>query len=39
MSPCLNEMGAPVMKDAEKMELLNTFFALVSTVKAAPLYS
>lgn len=33
----LNVMGAMVMKNTEKLELLNTYFALVFTKKASNL--
>jgi len=32
----LNEVGALVLEDAEKAELLNAFFASVCTAKACP---
>lgn len=32
----LNEVGALVMEDSEKVELLNSTFALVFTAKASP---
>ncbi|GAB0178706.1 mitochondrial enolase superfamily member 1 [Grus japonensis] len=34
--PLLNEVGALVTEDTEKVELLNVFFALVFTAKAGP---
>ncbi|PKU30268.1 glycerol kinase [Limosa lapponica baueri] len=34
--PLLNELGALVVEDAEKVELLNAFFASVFTAKASP---
>jgi len=34
--PLLNEVGALVMEDAEKAELLNAFFASVLAAKAGP---
>ncbi|PKU47470.1 rna-directed dna polymerase from mobile element jockey-like [Limosa lapponica baueri] len=36
VSPLLNDTGAMVMKDAEKAELLNVFFATVFTAHASP---
>jgi len=36
MGPLLNEMGALVMEDIEKIELLNAFFSSVFTAKASP---
>ena len=36
MGPLLNEVGAVVMEDAEKAELLNVFFASVFTAKVGP---
>ncbi|GAB0183976.1 mitochondrial enolase superfamily member 1 [Grus japonensis] len=36
VGPLLNEMGALVMEDTEKVELLNAFFASVCTAKAGP---
>ncbi|GAB0179468.1 mitochondrial enolase superfamily member 1 [Grus japonensis] len=36
VSPLLNEVGALVMEDTEKAELLNAFFASVFTAKAGP---
>ncbi|GAB0204519.1 mitochondrial enolase superfamily member 1 [Grus japonensis] len=35
-APLLNEVGALVIEDTEKVELLNAFFALVFTAKAGP---
>jgi len=34
--PLLNEVGALVMENTEKMELLNAFFASVFTAKPGP---
>jgi len=36
VGPLLNEVGALVMEDAEKAELLNAFFASVFSAKAGP---
>ncbi|GAB0209397.1 mitochondrial enolase superfamily member 1 [Grus japonensis] len=36
VGPLLNEVGALVMEDTEKVELLNAFFASVFTAKAGP---
>ncbi|GAB0210180.1 mitochondrial enolase superfamily member 1 [Grus japonensis] len=36
VGPLLNEVGALVMEDTEKAELLNAFFASVFTAKAGP---
>ncbi|PKU33656.1 hypothetical protein llap_16037 [Limosa lapponica baueri] len=36
VGPLLNEVGALVMEDAEKAELLNAFFASVFTAKVGP---
>ena len=36
MGLLLNEVGAVVMEDTEKVELLNAFFASVFTAKAGP---
>ncbi|KAJ7418157.1 hypothetical protein BTVI_30465 [Pitangus sulphuratus] len=36
VGPLLNEVGALMMEDTEKVELLNTFFASVFTAKARP---
>jgi len=36
VGPLLNEVGVLVMEDAENTELLNTFFASVSSAKAGP---
>ncbi|GAB0207209.1 mitochondrial enolase superfamily member 1 [Grus japonensis] len=36
VGPLLNEVGALVMEDTEKAELLNAFFASVFTAKASP---
>ncbi|PKU44209.1 hypothetical protein llap_5469 [Limosa lapponica baueri] len=36
IGPLMNEAGALVVEDTEKAELLNPFFALVFTAKAAP---
>ncbi|GAB0209615.1 hypothetical protein GRJ2_003427200 [Grus japonensis] len=36
VGPLLNEVGALVMEDTEKAELLNAFFASVLTAKAGP---
>lgn len=34
--PLLNEVGAPVTANTEKVELLSAFFASVFTIKIAP---
>jgi len=36
VGPLLNEVGALVMEDAEKAELLNAFFSSVLSAKAGP---
>jgi len=36
MGPLLNEVGSLLMEDAEKVELLNAFFASVFRVKSSP---
>ncbi|GAB0204486.1 mitochondrial enolase superfamily member 1 [Grus japonensis] len=36
VDPLLNEVGALMMEDTEKAELLNVFFASVFTAKASP---
>jgi len=36
MGPLLNEVGALVTEETEKVELLNTFFASAFTAKAGP---
>ncbi|PKU36828.1 rna-directed dna polymerase from mobile element jockey-like [Limosa lapponica baueri] len=36
VGPLLNKVGALVMEDAEKAQLLNAFFASVFTAKAGP---
>jgi len=36
VGPLVNEVGALVMEDTEKVELLNAFFASVFSAKASP---